>query len=217
MSLCDKFHPLYAGSHPWPPGRGDKLTINDEPFEYLLSWLDESNRDAAGQKYEVIRGGLIRIFVSKGFNDAEDLADQTISRVMNRLPEIRPEYVGEPSRYFYAVARKLVLEANRRKEVATDVMPVVITEIQYPTDDYNCLIQCLKFLTTEKKELILDYYLYKGHDKVEHHRHMASELGITENALRGRAHQLRTGLEKCVSKCVRAIQENENRVATHNM
>jgi DNA-directed RNA polymerase specialized sigma24 family protein len=204
-------------AHPWPPGRGDNLTIKEEPFDYLLSWLDESNREAAGQKYEVIRRGLIRIFVSKGFNDAEDLADQTMNRVMNRLPEIRPGYIGEPSRYFYAVARKVVLEANRRKEVATDVLPIVVTEIEYPTHEYNCLLQCLRFLTTEKKELILDYYLYKGHDKIEHHRRMAGELGISENALRGRAHHLRTGLEKCVLKCVQAIEENENRVSAHNI
>jgi hypothetical protein len=134
---------------------------------------------------------------------------------MNRLPEIRPGYVGEPARYFYAVARKLVLEANRRKEIATDVLPVVVTEIQYPTDEYNCLIQCLKFLTAEKKELILDYYLYKGHDKIQNHRRMADELGISENALRGRAHHLRSGLEKCVLKCVQAVQKNEKPVATH--
>lgn len=136
---------------------------------------------------------------------------------MNRLPEIRPGYVGEPSRYFYAVARKLVLEANRRKEVATDVLPEVVGEFEHPTDEYNCLIQCLKFLSKEKKELILDYYLYKGHDKIAHHRLMANELGISDNALRGRAHQLRTGLEKCVLKCVRAMEENEKRVVAHNV
>jgi DNA-directed RNA polymerase specialized sigma24 family protein len=179
-----------------------QLTIKEEPFEYLLSWLDDSNREAAGQKYELIRAGLIRIFVSNGFSDAEDLADRVINIVMTRLPEIRPEYVGEPVRYFHGVARNVVREARRRPVVATDVEPVLWTEINYQSDEQECLLKCLKFLPAEKKELILEYYLYKGHDKIEHHKRMAGELGISDVALRGRAHQLRTNLEKCIKNCV---------------
>jgi DNA-directed RNA polymerase specialized sigma24 family protein len=179
-----------------------QLTIKEEPFEYLLSWLDDSNREAAGQKYELIRAGLIRIFVSNGFSDAEDLADRVITIVMTRLPEIRPDYVGEPARYFHGVARNVVREARRRPVVNTDVEPVLWTEIIYQSDEQECLLKCLKFLPAEKKELILEYYLYKGHDKIEHHKRMAGELGISDVALRGRAHQLRTNLEKCVKNCV---------------
>jgi hypothetical protein len=54
----------------------------------------------------------------------------------------------------------------------------------------------------EKRELIIDYYVYDGHDKIEHHKLMAGELGITEGALRGRAFHLRATLEKCILKCV---------------
>src|SRR3982751_4869329 len=92
------------------------VAINEESFESLLAWLDP-NRETAGQKYEVIRAGLIRIFVSKGFSDAEDIADETINRVMKRLPEIRDTYVGERARYFHGVARFVIREMNRRKEV----------------------------------------------------------------------------------------------------
>ena len=49
-------------------------------------------------------------------------------------------------------------------------------------------------LPPEKRDLILDYYLYEGHDKVEHHKLMAKRLGISEGALRGRVHQIRVGV-----------------------
>lgn len=178
------------------------------PFDALLAWLDP-DREAAGQKYETIRSGLIRIFIYQGFNDAEDLADLTINRVIGRLPEIRETYVGEQARYFHGVARNIIREARRRKETATDRIPECFTEITNTSDRHECLLECLKLIPAEKRELILDYYLYEGRDKIEHHRSMAAELGITEGALRTRAHHIRVTLEKCVSQCINRLAEKQ--------
>lgn len=149
------------------------------------------------------------MFVSKGFNDAEDLADKTIDRVMIRLPEIRDTYVGEPVRYFHGVARNIILEAGRRKEIASDVAPQLPAQVNELSTEYDCLMKCLKLLAEKKRELILDYYVYEGHDKIEHHKAMAVELGITAGALRGRAHHLRANLEKCVLKCLEAASAKQ--------
>jgi RNA polymerase sigma factor (sigma-70 family) len=175
----------------------------------LLAWLDP-DREIAGQKYEVIRAGLIRIFVSRGFSDAEDLADEAINRVMKRLPEIRDTYVGEPVKYFHGVARFIVREMVRRKEVAVEEVPGSSSEEEVRSDEYDCLLKCLRFLQAEKRELILDYYVYDGRDKIAQHRRMASELGITEGALRGRAHHVRGNLEKCIQQCIERMKSNEN-------
>jgi len=164
----------------------------------------------AGQKYEVIRAGLIRIFVSKGFSDAEDLADETINRVIKKLPEIRDTYVGEPARYFHGVARFIIREMMRRKEIAVEVVPVVSAEAEVHSDEYDCLLKCLRFLPADKREMILDYYIYDGRDKIEQHQRMAKELGITEGALRGRAHQTRGSLETCIRQCIERMRSNEN-------
>lgn len=185
------------------------LAINEESFAALLAWLDP-DPEVAGQKYEVIRAGLIRIFVSKGFSDAEDLADEAINRVMKRLPDIRDTYVGERARYFHGVARFIIREMMRRKEVAVEVMPVVPTETEVHSDEYDCLLKCLRFLPADKSELILDYYIYDGRDKIAQHERMARELGITKGALRGRAHQLRGNLENCIQKCIERMKANEN-------
>lgn len=172
-------------------------------FDDLLDWLGPE----PGQQYETIRAGLIRVFISKGFNDAEDLADRTIDRVVKKLPEIRETYEGEKARYFYGVARNVIHEARRRKEVATDKFPEDLSSAPARSDEYECLLKCLKLLLYERRELILDYYLYEGRDKVEHHRRMAEELGITTGALRTRAHHTRRDLEKCVRQCVGSILE----------
>ena len=148
--------------------------------------------------------------MSKGFSDAEDLTDETINRVMRKLAEIRDTYVGEPVRYFHGVARFIVREMMRRKEVTVEVVPVVGTEDEVHSDEYDCLLKCLRFLPSDKRELILDYYIYDGRDKIVQHRRMASELGITEGALRGRAHHVRGNLEKCIQQCIDRMRANEN-------
>jgi len=187
------------------------LAITKELFDALLEWLDP-DRDTAGQRYESIRAGLVRMFVSKGISDAGNSADETMDRVMKRLPEIRDTYVGDPAKYFHGVARNLILEAKRRKEVVTEVLPECLMKDPELSDTSECLSRCLKLLPRDKQELILDYHLYHGHAKIEHHRQMAVELAISEGALRTRAHHLRASLEKCVLQCIDRHGKNESRI-----
>jgi len=148
--------------------------------------------------------------VSRGFSDAEDLADETINRVMKKLPEIRDTYVGNPVRYFHGVGRFIIREMNRRREIAVEVVPEFSSETEVHSDEYDCLLKCLRFLQSDRRELILDYYIYDGRDKIDQHRRMASELGITEGALRGRAHQVRGNLEKCIQECIERMKANKS-------
>ena len=190
------------------------MTNNKEPFDALLEWLDP-DREKAGQRYEVIRGGLIRILVSNGLSDAEHYADEAIDRVIKRLPEIKETYVGDPAKYFHGVARNLIREARRRKEVVTEILPNLGTSKSDKSDTSECLSKCLEQLSPDKQEFILDYHLYKGHAKIEHHRQMAGELSISEGALRTRAHHLRVSLEKCVIDCVDNYGKNKTSVSSH--
>ena len=184
------------------------MDITQEAFDDLLTWLNP-DRELAGRKYESIRAGLVRIFIAKGFAEAEDLADEAIMRVGKRLPEIRAAYIGEPARYFHGVARNLIRETFRRKEVATDLGPIASIQITNRSDEYECLMRCLQFLTPVKRELILDYHVYEGRDKIEAHEMMAKELGISEGALRGRAHRIRSEVEECVLKCVKSLRKTK--------
>ena len=189
------------------------MNNDKEPFDALLEWLDP-DREKTGQRYEVIRAGLIRMFVSNGLSDAEHYADVVIDRVMKKLPEIRATYVGEPAKYFHGVARNIIREARRQKEIATDVMPPPPPPVGR-SETSDCLSKCLSLLAPDKQAFILDYHLFKGHEKVEHHRQMAGELSITEGALRTRAHHLRVTLEKCVLECIGAPVKNKSAVQRH--
>ena len=91
------------------------MHVTQESFESLLSWLNP-DRDTAGQKYESIRAGLIRIFVSQGLSYAAYWTDETFDQLAKKLPEIRAEYVGEPVRYVYGVAHNIVMEARRPRK-----------------------------------------------------------------------------------------------------
>ena len=190
------------------------MVITAEQFDALLAWLDTDDRDGAGVKYETIRKGLVRVFVSKGLNDAEDLADETINRVISRLADIQDNYCGEPARYFHGVARNVIRETIRRREIAMEVTPVIDFVDPILTTEHECLGLCLDVLPPEKRDLILDYYLYAGHDKIEHHKKMAKAQKITVGALRGRAHNIRIGLDQCVRQCVRR-KENETGTKGH--
>jgi len=176
--------------------------ITGESFEALLSWLDPG-REAAGCKYEAIRRRLIKLFVSRGCSDAEDLADLTINRVIDRLPDIRGGYVGDPANYFCGVARNVYLESRRRKEIATGYLPQPAAEPEERPDQWReCLSRCLSALPPDQRTLVLEYYLDDKRAKIDRRRRLAEASGFTANALRLRAHRIRAALEKCVLQCV---------------
>src|SRR6478672_10875246 len=77
--------------------------LTQESFDALLDWLDP-HREQAGQKYEDIRRRLIKLFVCRGCPEPEDLADETINRVIKKLKEIESGFTGDKARYFYGVA-----------------------------------------------------------------------------------------------------------------
>jgi DNA-directed RNA polymerase specialized sigma24 family protein len=173
--------------------------MSPESFEALLCWLDP-NREQAGIKYEQIRSGLISFFTGRGHCGAEDLADETINRVISRLHEVSAQVTGEPSRYFYGVARKIQLEYLRRK------IPNVRQELAVDSDqlelEYRCLEECMGKLSPENRALVLRYYEADGREKIEKRKILADELGIAPNALRIRAYRIRAALQKCLEKCV---------------
>lgn len=177
-----------------------KVAETEENFEALLCWLDE-NRETAGQKYEKIRSSLIRIFNGRGCFESEDLADETISRVTLKLPQIIDSYEGEPVRYFYGVAQKIHLEWLRRQKRAQNARFV---EEESDADDqieYECLEDCLKTLADEDRALIVEYYRSQKKEKIESRRKLAEELGISLNAMHVKAHRIRGRLQNCVRNC----------------
>jgi hypothetical protein len=83
-------------------------------FDDLLAWLD-SNQIQAKRKYEFIRKKLIRYFLAKGCDKSEELVDQTINRVAQKIDKIVASYSGDPALYFFGVARNIYKEYFRQR------------------------------------------------------------------------------------------------------
>lgn len=173
--------------------------MSQESFEVLLEWLD-SDRDQAGIKYEQIRTGLIKFFNCRTHCEAEDLADETINRVISRLHEVKSQVTGERTRYFFGVARKVQLEYLRRK--TPQAPPESVADSRRVEVEYRCLEECIGKLSAENRELVLRYYAADGREKIDQRKLLAEKLGIAPNALRIRAYRIRAELQKCLERCV---------------
>lgn len=184
------------------PLRKKDWALTQEAFDSFLDWLS-ADREAAGRKYEEIRRRLIKLFTCRGCATPEDLADETINRVIKRLEEIKDSYEGDPARYFYGVAHNIHLEYLRKK---TEV--VAPPESFAPSDDiereYACLEKCMQELQPQNRELVLQYYQEEKRAKIDHRKMIAKSLGIELNALRIRAHRIRVGLQTCMKQCLSA-------------
>lgn len=181
------------------------MTFTQAQFDSLLVWLNP-DRELAALKYKTIHSGLVRIFACKGLNDAEDLADETINRVIRRLSNIQESYQGDPAYYFHGVARNIIRERKRRRELSVGEVDLRVEPKLYAFETHDCLGHCLGCLSDSKRNLIINYYLYEGHDKVEHHKHMAGQLQITIGAIRSRAFQIRSELQSCIRHCKLKLQ-----------
>lgn len=174
--------------------------LTQAAFDQLLNWLDQ-DRNVAGQKYEEIRCRLIEIFACRGCREAEDLADETINRVISKVPSISGGYVGNPAHYFYGVAQKIHLEYLRRKPLPAP-MPQEVEESFEVEEEYECLRECMRNFTPESRELILQYYEANKRERIQHRKILAREMGVEQNALRVRAYRIKASLQRCIEDCL---------------
>lgn len=182
--------------------------MNKEEFDGLLDWL-EPNRAKAAEKYEAIRGRLITVFLNRQCDEAEDLADETINRVAEKVTWLKANYVGVKERYFYGVARNVRLEYFRQR--ARPIPEPPATTSQEELEPYlRCLDECLAKLPRRNSELILSYYKEVKKAKIVSHREMGVKLRLKVGALRARMFRIRTRLAKCIIECLKRSGKDNN-------
>jgi DNA-directed RNA polymerase specialized sigma24 family protein len=184
--------------------------LTQEAFDTLLDWLDV-DRERAGRKYEEIRVRLIKIFTCRGCSEAEELADETINRVVAKIGDIAADYEGDCTPYFCAVSQKVYLEYLRKVRARqADIAVEDLGGLSFPAMSvandiepvYECLEHCLDHLPPPNRKLVVQYYQQEKHAKIENRQRLAMELGIAVNALRIRAHRMRRALRECVRNCL---------------
>lgn len=180
-----------------------KPEITQKDFDKLLDWLDK-DKEVAAQKFLSIHRRLIQIFSARNAFPADELADRTIDRAIQKIDYLIEEYEGQPALYFYSIANKIFLEHLRKPKAEPLTEDLIQKDHDYTSELYfDCLNGCLGTLTPEQRELVVSYFQHEKQTKINEHKRLAQHLGIDINALRTRVYRLRASLEICVSECVR--------------
>ncbi|HEX8087564.1 MAG TPA: hypothetical protein VF762_01850 [Blastocatellia bacterium] len=187
---------------------------SEEAFEMLLNWLDPDKHKAA-QKYQEVHTRLTRIFLSNGFTHAEDMADETIFRVIKKLPILISSYTGNPALYFSGVAKKILQEGYRSFTTTRDVYLRYSMQSSSQTESamYNdeserhkrneCLEHCLQRLKPADRDLIIQYYEKEKYAKIDQRKDLAKKFELQPGALRVRKYRILAFLQKCVLNCMK--------------
>lgn len=181
--------------------------IAADEFEQLLSWLDQ-DREKAGEKYEQIRQNLIDYFRRRGALDPLTLADEVIIRVTKRVGEVAKEFVGQPSYYFLAVARRVMAEHWRRPHEQD--LPDNLTVFSEPEVAerrelfFKCLERCWARLSPDDQSFLYRYCVETPPVKLSTAREqLAQERGANLNVVRVMAHRLKRRLRLCIESLMK--------------
>lgn len=182
-----------------------KQDLSQEDFQHLLNWLGPDQQRAA-EKYESIRRALTELFDNWNCTEADNLADETINRVLIKVRTVAATYSGDPALYFYGIAKKLRYEHLRRPRpvpLKSETRLIAAQEAGEKELLHACLDKCLDTLPTTDKQLILDYYRADKKSKIAARKHLGEQAGVSTNALRVRVFRLRGTLEECISGCLK--------------
>ena len=183
-------------------------TLSAEALAGFLDCLDP-DADRAGEKYESLRLTLMKFFDWRGAHFPEELADETINRVIRKIDE--GQTIRDVPTYCHGVARLVLLEKLKgpeSKRTDFEELPpaaLVAPEPEERDEKRDCFEQCLKQLPIESRQLILQYYGDEKREKINRRSVMAERLGIPLNALRSRAQRIRNRLEECVNGCLKKL------------
>lgn len=174
--------------------------VTEEKFATFLAWLGSGGREA-GEEYERLRFRLCTFFSQRRSRFPEELADETINRVILKLGD---ETIENRLAYFYGVAKNVYRESLRKERDHLDVDGMSVAAPAEPEPDFSaeCLDRCLAALPPESRGLILEYFSEAKHAKIELHRRVAESFRVSQTALRMRVMRIKQKLANCVRECM---------------
>src|SRR5215813_4097428 len=191
------------------PDKKSERGLTARALDALLAGLD-SDREAAGEKYDLIRLKLTKYFEWEGCTSVDELADETINPVARAIE--RGREIRDLQAYFFGVARLIHFESLRDAEKQRRAVAEVsaskveaengVTGLDESEAAIECLERCLDGLPAQGRDLITRYYQGDQIAKIINRRDLAAALGLASNALRNRALRLRSKLEACVVQCL---------------
>jgi DNA-directed RNA polymerase specialized sigma24 family protein len=174
--------------------------VTPEKFAGFLAWLDPDT-ERAGDAYERLRFQLTTFFSRRQSLHPDELADETINRVILKCAE---ETIENKSAYCYGVAKNVYRESLRKERAQVDIDDVSIAAPlpEEPAFSDDCLDKCLAKLPPNNRELILEYFSEDKQQKIELHRRLSKSLATSQTALRMRVMRIKQTLTICVRECM---------------
>jgi RNA polymerase sigma factor (sigma-70 family) len=188
-----------------------------DDFDRSSSAIDHE-RDSADAGFERLRDKLIFYFESKRCDSPEDLAMETLVRLVRRSAEEKA--VNDISRYAYGIARNVLHEYWRSARSHT------LGEHEYQRFSQSdagsgselvgpdekerrlqCLEKCVQQLPEQSRELLYSYLQGTGSAGRENRRMLAESLGISRETLTLRVFHIRNRMRKCIEKCLEPESE----------
>jgi len=177
-----------------------KAEITQESFARFLEWLSPDS-ERAGEAYERLRFRLLRFFSLRHCRHADELADETINRV---ILKISAEEIENKPAYCYGVAKNVYRESLRRERPHLDIDEVEIAANAPEQQSFSneCLDKCLEQLPADSRNLLLDYFSEAGQKKIKLHQRISENLKMTQTALRMNIMRSKKKLKTCVQECM---------------
>jgi DNA-directed RNA polymerase specialized sigma24 family protein len=187
--------------------RPTQWDLTPKSLDRLLRRLDP-DPSAAGEAYEHLRRALLGFFRWRGDQEPETAADETLDRLARRLEA--GQTIDDVPTFARGVARFVWLERRRMTaalpvefdEQVANRIPAAAAEEEGVVE--RCLQSCLDRLAPDERELIVQYYVGDGRQKIDQRARLARALGTSDNALRHRAHRLRLQLKACTTGCAKS-------------
>jgi DNA-directed RNA polymerase specialized sigma24 family protein len=182
-----------------------KTQSDSAAFDTLLQAL-EPEASSPHESFRRFRARLVRLFAWKHCEDPEDLADETISRLVKNIQSGQEISQDRPYRYVRAIARNVFREYLRAKEksgIETDVDE--LPDLPAPEETEDCWTLCLAQLSPDKREFLEKYFL----DSIDREQ-FAREKGLTINALRLTVFRYKAALRLCIENCIMRLSKVRN-------
>jgi len=182
--------------------RKSRRQLTPEAFGRFLEWLSGDNLTAV-EAYQSLRRRLIRYFGQKACADPEDLFDETVDIMMEKI-EQGGERIVNPIAYCFGIARNVWLQDVRKRRSVSMDGDFASPEPQEPStseQELACLAHCVKQLPQSDRVVITRYHRSQGSEKIETRKVLAAGLGGM-NALRIKVCRIRKELRTCVVDCV---------------
>ena len=130
---------------------------NRSVFDELLFRL-EPGLATPEQRYKHVRHKLVKFFAWRYCEDPEDLADETMSRLLNNTAAGRKIESENPYPYVLGIAKNVFREYSREKR-KRDVLTNSWQPLPAPDEDEGeCLYYCLRSKSIEDLKLLDQYY-----------------------------------------------------------